>query len=218
MKKSNKKTKDEVHTFRTVRGAESSIKEMLNIDEDKDAVNYICSDFIDELLISDADELFDSYVYLNNQKVKNIEDELNDIKLEKLRLEKRLINLSKIETDYINKISEINKENSVYLENKKKHKEKSIRTIFNKVLLIYVKDVAEFKDVTVQEVLNEYTSIYNQNYIINSISKYLDKHFDNTITIIDEYSDNKKEYSLKLDYINIKSIKNVLNTLIIKKN
>ena len=218
MKKNKKKTRDEVHTFRTVRGAESSIKEMLNIDEDKDAVNYICSDFIDELLISDADELFDSYVYLNNHKIKNIEDELNNIKLEKLRLEKKLINLSKIETDYINKISEINKENSVYLENKKKHKEKSIRTIFNKVLLIYVKDVAEFKDVTVQEVLNEYTSIYNQNYIINSISKYLDKHFDNTITIIDEYSDNKKEYSLKLDYINIKSIKNVLNTLIIKKN
>lgn len=216
-KEENKKPKDEVHTFRTFEGTENYFKEVLGlkIDSDKNVVNHVCSDFIKEIVASDITDIFDHRIYLNNKKINETTDAIDDVDAKILRLKTELNKLNEKKTEYTSYLTKLKKENNEYIIKKKKYEETSIKSIIDKVLLIYTSDISNFTDITIQNVFSEYT--YPQNYIIEILFKFLDDNMNKEIVVIDKNSDNKTEYSINLNYPTVTDIKKILNTLIIKK-
>lgn len=215
-KRKNKKIKNETHSFKTFNGAESYFKEILGFgyNSKRNVINSMCSDFITEFYTSNIDDLYDHKLYLIKKKIDDVSDDIEDTNNEILKLENKILSLKEKKNEYDNYLSELKKEYESYISYKKNYKEKSIKAIINRVLLIYIKDVSDYTDMTIQNVFNDYS--YNQNFIIEMIYKFLDDNMNEKIAVVDENSDDNTTYFIKLNFSTTKDIKKVLNSLIIQ--
>ena len=184
----------------------------------KDSVNYTSTKIIDDIIISDISDVYDHRIFINNQHIADTKNRLEDIDSEIQKLKKQLEYQNKAKKEALDYLSGLEKNNKEYILNKKNYEKKSINTIINKVLLLYVKDATEFNDSTVQNVLDAYSNLYHQNVMLKYIYIFLDNNMNKIITLVDKESDEETEISFELDFSAVKDIKNVLNTLFIEKH
>lgn len=218
-KRVKNKPKKEPHSFKTYTGTESYFKEVLGIlpTNNKNAVNYVASNIIDEMLISDVADIFDHRIYLNQKKISDVKYKISEIDSELNKLEKRIKELKETKKELKTYLSEIEKSNDTYISIKKNYEVNSINSLINKVLLLYIEDISSFNDSTVQEILNNYSNLYPQNILLEFIYEYLDSNINKVITLISNESDEETEINFELDFSAVKNMKNELNKLFIDK-
>lgn len=180
----------------------------------------ICKDIADDISFLDPESVYNTRIFSNNQNLKILEKTLKRAESERLNLEQEIKEIKDIESELKQQIAEIQKENETYILNQRKYKEKSMNTIINNIMLLYLNDGIDnvkFDIGTVQDVINDAEKGAKTKFIIIKTLEYIDKNLYQKIEVVDYKSKNKKKQSFKLTEKRVKEISNVLEGVIYSK-